>query len=370
MRTVFDEGVPDVIRQAGSVFEAAEVFEWVKQVHNRANANVARDKLIALKTSWGLSPSVGVDPRIPQPGRSAEMYRDGGAILDPTPFLPAPDATFESWIETTRQALGGEFGLQAPCIECANWDAMERLRSLLAPILSVTGPRSYRYNVFAGDYRLTPFGVHLDPHQEAVFQVVLAGRRRGLFWEGLALSEEHDAAWIEDSNQLQTPARPPDVVLDLEPGDVVFWPGTQVHGFEADGPSLALSIVVDRASVRRRDEVVSGLEAASMQGAAALPPIADTAPVEPDDQLRRRSSMKLVHERYDDTLIVGVCGRILEWPDRISILAVLALFEHIEAAHNMRAGDVARAYATPELDEQEILGTLTTLVSLGYLARA
>jgi hypothetical protein len=331
---------------------------------------MAHDKLVALKASWGLSPSGSPDPHAPQPGRSAEMYRGGDAILDPGPYLPRQGDTFETWITRNQDAIGREFGLMAPCIECASWDAMERLRAVLEPVLELTGPRSYRFNVFAGDYRQTPFGFHVDPHQEAVFQVVLQGRRRGLFWEGLALSEDEDASWIEDSNRLHTPAKPPDVVVDLEPGDVVFWPGTQVHGFEAEGPSLALSIVVDRASVRQRHEVVSGLEVASMQGAAALPPPLPDAKVRPEDALRRRSSMRLTYERYDDTLILGVCGRTIDWPSRISIADVIALTEHLAAREHMVAGEVAKACATDVLDEDDILGTLSMLVALGYLAPA
>ena len=370
MRAVFDAGDPDVIRQAGPVFGAAEVFDWIKRVHSPAGADMARQKLIALKKSWGLAPPEDAEPSAPQPTRPAEVYRTGGTLLDPGPFLPASDDTFESWIARTREALGGEFGIQAPCIECASWDAMERLRSLLAPILSVTGPRSYRYNAFAGDYRLTPFGYHVDPHQEAVFQVVLSGRRRGLFWEGLALSEVDDAAWVDNSNRLPATERPPDVTFDLEPGDIVFWPGTQVHGFQADGPSLALSIVVDRASVRHRHEVVSGLQVASMQGAAALPPIANAAPVKPGDKLRRRTAMRLAYERFDDTLILGICGRTLDWPDRNSIPAAIATLDHIASKQELEAGEVARTCATEDLDEAQILDTLTTLVSFGYLAQA
>ena len=43
----------------------------------------------------------------------------------------------------------------APGIECANWDAMERLRTLLEPTLALTD-RAPTDNVFAGDYRRTP----------------------------------------------------------------------------------------------------------------------------------------------------------------------------------------------------------------------
>lgn len=367
MRDVFEEGAPDVLRAAGSVFDAAEVFEWVKQVHTPTRANFAREKLVELKAGWGLAPPAAIDPTAPQPGRPAEMYRMGGSLLDPGPYLPQPDERFEAWVERSKAALGGDFGLQAPCIECASWDAMERLRALLAPTLAETGPRSFRFNVFAGDYRLTPFGYHVDPHQEAVFQVVLAGKRRGKFWEGLALAEHEDDAWIEDSNGRTPPARTPDLVVDLEPGDIVFWPGTQVHGFETEGPSLALSIVIDRASPRERGEVVRGLQVASMQGVAAVPPPVDAAPVEANTRLRRRAGMGLAYERHDDTLILGIAGRTLDWPDRLSIPSAIAMLEHVAALEEMVAGEVAEACATTDLEAEDVLGSLTTLVTLGYL---
>jgi hypothetical protein len=365
---MFDEGEPDVIRQAGSVFDTAEVLEWVKRVHTPAKANFKREKLIELKVSWGLAPASGIDHGVPQPGRPAEIYRSGGSLLDPAPYLPVGDESFEAWVERAGEALGGAFGLQAPCIECASWDALERLRTLLAPILAITGPRSFRYNVFAGDYRRTPFGYHVDPHQEAVFQVVLRGRRRARFWEGLALSEDQDDAWLEDSNRLQEPGREPDAVFDLEPGDIVFWPGTQVHGMDVDGPSLALSIVIDRASPRRRDDVASGLQIASMQGVAAVPPVVDAPPVTAEHNLRRRSAMRLAYERHDDTLILGVCGRTLDWPDRNSIPDAIELLDHLATQQEVQAGEVARRYAGEALEEQDILTTLTMLVELGYLA--
>lgn len=367
MRELFDEGEPAVLRQVDPIFNPAEVFAWLKAVHTPTQANFAREKIIALKASWGVGDPEVPDPRVPSPGRSAEVYRHAGSLVDPGPFLPHGDDTFESWVARTREALGGDFGLMAPGIECANWDAMERLRTLLEPTLALTGPRTYRYNVFAGDYRRTPFGFHLDPHQEAVFQVVLTGTRRAMFWEGLTLSEA-DATWIEDSNDRTTPQREPDLIVDLEPGDIVFWPGTQVHGMEADGPSLALSIVIDRASPRRRDEVEAALQVSSMQGVSATPPVAEVDPITPETVLRRRRGMRLRWERYDDTLILGVCGRTLDWPHTFSIAAAVAMLEWLRQRDRMQARDVVEACATSQLDERDILETLGTLTSLGYLA--
>ncbi|MEX1364726.1 MAG: cupin domain-containing protein [Nannocystaceae bacterium] len=370
MREAFDEGSPAALRGLGPLVSPAELFDRIKQAHPPARARTSRDKLHAVKRSWGLSPQAVYDPSAPDPGRSAEIYRDGALVLDPSPFLPSEeDASCEQWVARARAALGGDFGLQAPGLECASWEALDRLQALLAPVLAVTGPRTYRFNAFAGDYRRTPFGFHIDPHQEAVFQVVLTGRRRGYFWEGLTLHDE-DAAWIEDSNGLVPPGREPESVIELEPGDVVFWPGTHVHGFETDGPSLALSIVVDRASPRSRPEVVAGLEHATMGGRTALPPVQEHPPLTLDDLIERRSAFALRYERFDDSLLVGVCGRTIEWPDRNSVPAAMRLFDRLggRVRHSVRA--LVGACTDETLTDDEILEVLTTLTRFGHLRRA
>lgn len=369
MLTVFDEGVPAVLRAVGPLFETASVFEWIKQAHPPARANVAHDKIVALKRSWGMSPDDPHDPDTPRPGRPAEIYRGGGMVLDASPFVPMHrHATFEDWVADARTRLGGEFCMQAPELECASWDALGRLQVLLAPVLGRTGPRTYRYNAFAGDYRRTPFGFHLDPHQEGVFQYVLEGRRRGLFWEGLTLSDQ-DAAWVEDTNGLVSPEREPEVVIELEPGDLVFWPGTHLHGFEADGPSMALSMVVDRVSPRRREDVVAGLESSTMGGKTALPPVASRAPLTVDDVVARSGPFSLAYERCDDALIVGVCGRTFEWPDPASIPVAMRLFDMLarRGTAQLPIRELADECADQSFSAEDICEVMTLLANLGYM---
>lgn len=367
MCAMFDEGVPAVARAVGPLFETAEVFEWIKRAHPPARAKVSREKIVALKRSWGMSPDALHDPGEPDPGRKAEIYRGGGLVLDPAPFLPSSEhATFEDWVRDAATRLGGEFCMQAPGLECASWDGLERLQTLLAPVLRLTGPRSYRFNAFVGDYRRTPFGFHLDPHQEGVFQYVVAGRRRGLFWEGLTLSDE-DSAWVEDTNGLVPPARAPELVLELEPGDLVFWPGTHLHGFETEGPSMGLSMVVDRISPRRREHVIAGLEIATMGGHAALPPATEPAPLADDDVIERRSVFALAYERCDDALIVGVCGRTFEWPDAASIPTAMRLLDFLRAHERVPVRTVIDECADALLSEEEIRDVLTMLAGLGWL---
>lgn len=368
MLRVFEEGVPAVLRGVGPLFETAEVFEWIKRAHPPARANTAHDKIVALKRSWGMSPD-DAHPAGREPGRPAEIYRGGGLVLDASPFLPADTHdTLEGWIEDARARLGGEFCMQAPGLECASWDALERLQTLLQPVLALTGPRTYRFNAFVGDYRRTPFGFHLDPHQEAVFQYVLTGRRRGLFWEGLTLCDD-DASWVEDTNGLVVAQREPELVIELEPGDLVFWPGTHLHGFEAEGPSMALSMVIDRISPRCREDVVAGLQFATMGGKAALPLLEERPLLTEDDVIECRGPFWLAYERCDDALIVGVCGRTFDWPDPGSIAPAIRLLDLIRARRGERLPlrALIEACANEVLSSQDICEVTTMLANLGLL---
>jgi hypothetical protein len=259
--------------------------------------------------------------------------------------------------------------MQAPGLECASWDALHRLRTLLEPVLDITGPRSFRYNAFLGDYRRTPFGFHLDPHQEGVFQYVLSGSRRGMFWDGLELSGE-DSMWLEDADARHAPGRPADVVLDLEPGDLVYWPGSYAHGFEAAGPSMGLSMVVDRASPRQREAVVAGLEFATLGGTTALPPVDDAFDLRDGDVARRAYATGLAYQRYDDTLIVGVCGRTFDWPDFPSMRAATRLFDYLCTHEHVAVGEVADTFADASLSRDEIFGLLSMLGAMGLFSRS
>jgi len=370
IRAVDAAGVPAVLRDVGPLFEVAEVFAWIKAVHPAERPRDAAKKLRALKADWGVCADLEDPSEDLGAGRPAELYRDGALILDPSPYLPSGDhPNFETWVADTRAALGGHFGMQAPGLESASFDALARLQTLVAPVLSRTGPRTYRFNAFLGDYPQTPFGFHVDPHQEGVFQYQLVGRRRGSFWDALGLSER-DTAWLEDSNGLTPPPREPDVCLDLEPGDLVFWPGTHVHGFEAESPSMALSIVVERASPMTRAEVVKALEVRSMGGYASRPPVDENAYLEPGAALRRRGVFPLAFGRHDDTLVIAVCGRSFEWPEKHSIGAAIRLLEALDELPLGTEGPSAEAwierFADPTLPDGDISELLALLLAWGF----
>lgn len=357
------EGQPAVFRPSAAIFTVPEVMSWIAAAHRAADEQPARQKLRVLHQSLGLRPE-DEDSGHADPGRPAEFYRDGGLMLDGTRHLPRNAESFDAWVKRVRDALGGRFGMQAPGIESASFDALDRLQTLLGPVLETTGPRTYRYNAFAGDYDRTPFGFHVDPHQAMVFQVVLVGKRRASFWDARRLGDS-DTAWLEDTNRL-TSARPPDVVFDLEPGDVVFWPGHSVHGMEPDGASLGLSMVIDRASPRTRGEVVTALEIETAGGRPALPPMDGSADVQASEVLVRRSRYPLAYERYDDTLIVGVCGRTFDWPDPDSIVAAMRLVDELNAAPDIAVAEVLQRCADPTLPGELIVEVLRMLRALGF----
>ncbi len=367
---LFEDGVPAVLRQVDMPFSTQEVFEWVRSVHPPSSCSPAASKIDAVKRSWGLSPDLTPALPSPAPERPIELYRDGGVLLDPSPFVPT-DAhpTFEAWIEAMRPELGDDFGVMAPHLECASWSALDRLQAMLGPTLGRTGPRSYRYNAFFGDYRRTPFGFHLDPHQECVFQFVLEGKRRGSFWEGLTLTRE-DARWIEDPNLHAPPPRRAELSVDVCPGDVVFWPGTHVHGFEADGPSMGLSLVIDRTAPRPRADVVAGLEVATLGGRSGLPTVDDSIDVPPGETLTRRPHAQLAFECHDDDLIVGVCGRTFDWPDRGSHTSATRLLVALQTCESTTADTLSRTFGDKHLAREDITGVLSMLTGLGYFTRA
>ncbi len=361
------EGIPAVMRPSAPLYRLDEVFDWIAIAHPPRAENSARQKIQALaRASAGME---GPAPREIDPGRPAELYRDGGLLLDATPYLPRRDETFDAWLVRVRDALGPGFGLQAPGIECASWDAMHRLQALLSPVLKGTGPRTYRYNVFFGDYPRTPFGFHLDPHQEGVFQYVVHGSRRALFWDGRSMSDE-DAQWIEDSNGLSTPPRPPDLAFDLTPGDLVYWPGDYVHGMEPDGPSMGVSMVIDRASPRRHDQVVSTLEAMTCGGRAALPPMAEAAMLDPGARLVRRAAFPAAYERVDDVLVIGVCGRTFNWPDPGSTRAAMRLVDALNAQSVIAVDDVVARCADATLPPDMAYEAIALFEELGFFGRA
>jgi len=354
---------PAVFRPPAPLFDLETVFGWISVAHPPHREHTARDKLAMLHRSWGQD--AASPPLLADPGRPAEMIRDGGVLLDASGHLPRARETFDAWVARVRAKLGGRFGMQAPGLECASWQGHHTLAGLMQDVLRTTGPRTFRYNAFVGDYARTPFGFHVDPHQEAVFQYTLHGRREALFWNALALGEA-DTAWLENPDPASQPGRDPDFVFTLEPGDLVFWPGTYAHGMQCEGPSAGLSMVVDRASPRTREQVISSLETQTAGGRCAMPAVDEGVMVEPGTTLVRTAVFPLAYERFDDVLMLGVCGRTLDWPDPHSIAAAIRLVDALNGAREHAVDELMAEFSDHTLPPEMVCEVLSIFAGLGF----
>jgi hypothetical protein len=104
-----------------------------------------------------------------------------------------------------------------------------------------------------------------------------------------------------------------------------------------------------------------------MLGKAALPLPDEHAFVARDATLLRRVGASIAYERWEDQLIIGVCGRTFEWPDRASIPAAVGLFERLDASERVSVAELLTSCTDPTLVEVDVLEVLTMLVSLGCL---
>ncbi len=99
-------------------------------------------------------------------------------------------------------------------------------------------------NIFAGNYRRTPFGVHTDDRD--VFTWIVEGRKKFLVWprevlDGVVGPGKRDAHDYADFRAHAIP-------LEGDAGDLLYWPHTYWHVAESerDGMVTTLSIGLDR----------------------------------------------------------------------------------------------------------------------------
>ncbi len=168
--------------------------------------------------------------------------RQGGK---PTPREVVPradDGGFAGYEERMTRQLGGRrFCLRLVDAQVYGHTIFDRVgaftRLLREKVERVDPvPRGMQSNVFVGNYDFSPFGAHADGVPQ--MQYLVAGRRRAHFWVDPAYwrGRSHDEAlrpW-EHLDHAQA--------VDLEPGDVVYWPMTAEHVFTCK--SLAVAITV------------------------------------------------------------------------------------------------------------------------------
>lgn len=120
---------------------------------------------------------------------------------------------------------------------CAFYD---RLRQFLQGLYEITGvPPHAEVDLFLGNYRRTPAGVHRD--EADVFCFVVDGKKRFRLWPGKAfrsISLRYGPAPYENFMKRS-------FCLEGGPGDILYWPASYWHVAESDGrlvSSLTLAL--------------------------------------------------------------------------------------------------------------------------------
>jgi len=188
---------------------------------------------------------------------ASEQYREGTRI-PPVRFyiehawqqaeigklLPhRDDSSISGFVERiTRDLQGRHFGLIVNDYHSQDEVTWCKLRRFLLGLYEIVGmpPNQCEVGVFFGNYDKTPFGLHKDPH--SVFTFIVEGRKRILAWPDEVFRgrpKMHDTLEYE---QFRDQA----IVLDGEPGDVIYWPSSHWHVAESTGGiSLTISFSID-----------------------------------------------------------------------------------------------------------------------------
>jgi 50S ribosomal protein L16 3-hydroxylase len=148
-------------------------------------------------------------------------------------YLPVrADAGFDRYAERMTPKLRGQgFALVVNGFSYYDFPLFVRARSFLRGLYERVGipGDATDLDLFVGNYRHTPFGIHTDTASN--FSVVFQGRKRFLLWPGPILQGRRDTFHSVDFEEVRAQA----IVLEAEAGDVVYWPSSYWHIAESDG---------------------------------------------------------------------------------------------------------------------------------------
>lgn len=177
---------------------------------------------------------VAVPQRLGEPRDDLEFSIEGRRIvLDLKRWLPRPkDVSLAGYHERLKRD-GATGQLTVLVNEFQNelgWTFYNRLRQFLQGLYEIAGvPARAEVDLFLGNYRRTPLGVHRDLAD--VFCFVVDGRKKFRLWP-------------KESFQSSSPRYGPgpytkymkgSVCLAGDPGDILYWPSSYWHVAESDG---------------------------------------------------------------------------------------------------------------------------------------
>lgn len=170
------------------------------------------------------------------------LYSGSELLSDPVPHLPRPTDRSVAGYMTRLEAELGQVGLVVNELQATHpalWHRMlDFLRGLYARIgMPAAGAL---LDLFSGSYAKGFFGLHKD--DQDVFTFVLEGEKRLLLWpfETFAAHSEAQGASPQSSwglTRVDVEAfRDQAIVLEGEPGDLLYWPASYWHVAEAVRP--------------------------------------------------------------------------------------------------------------------------------------
>jgi 50S ribosomal protein L16 3-hydroxylase len=172
------------------------------------------------------------------------FFKSGVLIRNTFPYRALKsDRTFEGYLERIQKKLhGGEFGIVINQFQALDPHIFAGACDFLSTIFQKTGipPGGASMEFFCGNYRLTPFGVHKD--EQEVITFVLSGTKRFLLWPFDTLRKvigapksARERAFLPRRKIDITAYRKEALVIEGNPGDLLYWPKEWWHVAESDG---------------------------------------------------------------------------------------------------------------------------------------
>lgn len=223
-------------------------------------------------------------------------------------LLPAEarQSTLRDWFYGLRKSADFD-------VACVFLNSPHKAPIFRRSILNLAGPLleskaggigSYNTDMFFGDYDSTPFGVHKDLLHNCMFQLV--GRRRILLWDEARLSELVEIGSDTDVFLDYSEFRDAAYIIDLNPGDFLFWPSRYWHVGECDGFSVSLNVDIgyrkaefDRDLAESTAAVVTGALRQSV-GRSKLRLSTDPSLAESELELAEREIDRILKDALED----------------------------------------------------------------------
>ncbi len=201
------------------------------------------DALQAFGTYAAEALGQGPQPPPKRRGGFVRLYVEGRQIgpMELLKFMPR-GANLTEYVSEVSAACGGaRVGVILNDVELFSEPAAALIPAVVAPLITRIGipAKSVESTIFAGDYDVTPFGIHKDECAD-VLTLIIAGKKKMLVWpeeyfdqhperlQMLPLGNDAISHFIQDAT-----------VLEAEPGDLMYWPGSAYHVAMSTGGVVA-----------------------------------------------------------------------------------------------------------------------------------